>query len=152
MEARTVWAVVSGEYSDYKIHVLFPTEQQAEAHAARRRKLEGHNKQSYGAATVEPFLLVEQGEPDAKVFWHASCWYGTEPWMEQARQRERAHKTVVWETEQTDHPVFSQNVPARPTVNVYKDHVSATGPDKRSVTKAVADRVAQLMADHAGIT
>lgn len=139
MKTKTLYAVVSGSYSDYQIHVLFPTQAAAEAHAATRNKLKTWDHDRHN---VQSFLLVEEGEPTAKVFWHANA----APYIKGIE----THNEVIWE-EADDR----EAVPTRPNVRVWGDnqqYVQATGPDKRSVIKAVADKLAQLKAQREGIT
>lgn len=57
--STTAWAVVSGSYSDYRIHALFTTKAGAQQHADARNR---HDSLLYDEATVEPFPVYTEDE------------------------------------------------------------------------------------------
>lgn len=62
--STTAWAVVSGSYSDYRVHALFTTKEGAQQHADARNR---HDSCLYDKATVEPFPVYTENEQPHRV-------------------------------------------------------------------------------------
>lgn len=60
---RTVYAVCSGYYSDYKVHALFENRSDAEKAATAGND----DEECWGDLHVEPHVMFEQGDPCLKV-------------------------------------------------------------------------------------
>lgn len=140
---KTVYAVVSGEYSDYRIHCLFPTRRKAQAHADRRNRIEGCDAYDYGAHQVETHTLHENGEPEAVTIWIATGDYGP-----RSQRTVSSNKRIVWDG--------SEKPPARPYVNAHPlrngcGFVWGKAATEEAALKAVADRIARLNAEIEGV-
>lgn len=66
MDEKVIWAVSSGEYSDYRVNAVFSTKEKAEAYAARFNKLVRHRSDEYG---VEEYPLDPEMPEEG-----LSCW------------------------------------------------------------------------------
>lgn len=66
MSDNQIWVVVSGEYSDYRVHCAAPTEQQA------RELADALPSKSYTEYSIEPLPFGTIGELSAKRMWNYS--------------------------------------------------------------------------------
>lgn len=67
-EEGTVWAVSSGQYSDYGVCAVFSTKEAAETYAARHNALMGRASK-YDEYFVEDFPLNPEAPPEGKLSW-----------------------------------------------------------------------------------
>lgn len=67
-EAKTIWAVCSGQYSDYGVNAIFTTKEGAEEYARRCNFLSG-NQRTWDRYEVEEFPLDPELPPDGKLSW-----------------------------------------------------------------------------------
>jgi len=164
---RVVWAVSSGRYSDYGVSCLFEQKEDADAW----RDLTSRGPDSYGEPYVEEFNLYEPGERPARwLEYRASVCLGDDgtlvamgPYVEDQRvvlhawctqhdelsdarcARVRVETSHYGEDDLTGQARlhgFSPRVFGPPPSTSYTQ-VSAVGPDKEGVIKAVQDRIAE---------
>lgn len=134
-----LWALTSGEYSDYRVHAVFASKEVAEA-TARRYSEDGLSGSSVDHYSVTPMPLEDAAAPEnvpsRVIVWQA--WRGT-------GDRDVSTFSMV---------VTPWEAPVRPEVVVSRQpggrfHVRAEGRSKEAVVKAVADRWAQHQAEKA---
>lgn len=152
---QTVYAVASGEYSDYRIHALFEVEADAEAHAAKRN--EGGS--AYESASVEEFSFYPAGEqPERLTVFHISAYRSMEnPYKETQRS------DVVWSYDYEGDFVSGSAVPSGTSVLTSGgDPVStsswgksynarARGTDPERTRKAFQDAMYRAKAEYEGL-
>ncbi len=131
-EPRIVYAVTSGEYSDYRVEAIF--EMQAGAEQAQRAGL--------GDGIIEiTYYPAGAPGPTAVTVWRA----GGEVRLDGTGWTNEAYSRTEWTADPTFRP------PIRPRVQEHSMHasisVSAEALTKEAAEKAVSDRVAKLRAE-----
>lgn len=144
---RTVYAVSSGDYSDYIVHFLFVTETDAQRHAEQRRLGDRHEE-----SRVEEFTLFDEGESPARIGRH-SAWISLTGDGEIAHEDE--HFDVEWGHSAAD-------ALTRPRVTVRGSYayggrymIRAEAASRDAAWKAARDRAAKMKAElveHADLT
>lgn len=86
---KTIYAVTSGEYSDWSVHALFESEADAEAHAKKRN--EGASS-SYDVAGVAEFCFYPEGEQPERL----TVYRITAHRSEERGYKETERSDVVW--------------------------------------------------------
>jgi|SRR5215467_1741803 len=129
-----VWAVASGEYSDYRVHGVFVTEEDAQAAIAL-----GYGAGNYEKAFTEEMWLYEAGEkPEVHDRWIVSQRIGADgsPGEMSVRCERTAHDpTPLDEVEAHD----------------YGHQFVASGFNREAAIKSVSDRIAKKRAEILGL-
>lgn len=63
-----VYGVQSGEYSDYRVHCMFVTEELAEQFVSAWNLADGTKPGGYGSANVQPFAVFDRA-PTSTTWW-----------------------------------------------------------------------------------
>lgn len=140
MKRKTMWAVTTGS-SDYSVQVLFPTEEQAQEHAAALSDDEGD---------VTEFFVIEEGQPSQAIVWTAryNTYHGEDSEI-------NTYSEIKWDYEwdfpRDKRPVLTVMPKTAPVAARGGWWCSAKSPDRKAAIKAVADCVAQHKAELAGI-
>ena|SRR5215216_4142485 len=134
MGYQTVWAVSSGEYSDYSVNELFTTKELAEEHAERMNA-----RERYSDHRVEEFDLWDE-RPPVYVVYHRQA---------------RVHAGGVseersWSAEYVGRPSEGQRLQIN-DLGGPNGWFSVVSTDLQRLEKVWAERVAKLQAELAGI-
>lgn len=145
MSRKPVWAVVEGDYSDYRVHVLFTSEALAKAHV-----------KAGGGDSVEEFVLYDKPPRRVAVYSiDARIWPDGQVTAE-TREPSGAptmRREVEWEYGEfwgPAKPIREARILQAPYSG--KDWlVRVSGTDKQRVQKAFDDRVAEALARTLGV-
>lgn len=138
MSYRPVWAVSSGEYSDYSVSLLFTTEELAEQHAERMNGQEG-----YRGHFVEEFQLWDETPPTYTVYYRHGLVRAAQ--VEQVVERSDVYFGAPSAAERIRVHTSDQTGPGSLYLNVYST-------DLERLNKVWGERVAKIQAELAGIT
>lgn len=138
--ASTAWVVTQGEYSDYRICAVCPTQADAEALAARANETE---ESEYYEYRVESVFLADADLEKVTTFYRSvTVW-------DDGRTTETNPREVTdwpWAWNITTHKVHWRWVRA-PTHNGRGGRLDVCGTSARLVAKVFSDRRARLLAD-----
>jgi hypothetical protein len=148
---KTIWAVSSGDYSDYGVTAVFASKESAEAYAAIENQ--DDDPTAYGDARVEEFTYFEVLPPHVVVLL-VSQRVGGAPYPHDylIRPEPYEHKSVVWGNAAAAQPACNATQSRRdhPTVGRGCGHtidVRVVGTDHERVRKVFSEQVAQAKAD-----
>lgn len=126
---KTVYAVVTGEYSDYSVHAIFTDKADALAHMEAVQQASEFGSES---AQVQEFAFFEPGElPQRRELWIYVTGGGF---------KEKASSAVFWDYEAS---VDSWDAS--------EGRVGAVGPTLEQAKKAAQDRAARRLAEQHGV-
>jgi hypothetical protein len=144
---KRIWAVTSGQYSDFHVVVLCQTKKQAEETLQLlKNEVTDDDYDDYNAE-VEPYYLLRLGEkPKKKTSYVVEVWdifkHKTVPDLNKFTKEKHEHVFG-------DH--FYGSPTSRPKVyewhNAQGYHIRAVCTDKQAAVKAVKDRMASMLAN-----
>lgn len=130
---RTVYAVSSGDYSDYVVHCLFDREEDAERHATVR-----NTEYKYFGAYIQQIQIFGPGEQPERISHHVRAARIADGQLE-----EHLRVDILWNYDVVED--FDESPSSWWPVSV-------AGRDKSKVEKVYYDRLAQLKAEAEDIT
>lgn len=144
-EVGEVWAVVKGDYSDYRVMCVCPTKDRATLVAAAYNTADDEDGYRWGEARVESLLWLDR-EPKKIIVYTRTVTVWDDGTTSDQGERQR----VEWEIDM----LYPEQV--RPAswrwvrAPMHKDkggRLDVAGTDKRRVGKVFSEKRAQLIAD-----
>lgn len=148
MEPRTVYAMSSGEYSDYAIKALFETKELAEAACIADKANDRYS--SYDDNRVETFYLYDEvPEPLTRYFMSVEIFDDGTTGLESERA-EAGMPWSFWDDPVTNRPQVRWHRP--PYISNRGAVLSVWGSDLKGVQKAFSDRKYKILAELKGLS
>lgn len=139
-EHKTVWAISSGSYSDYRVDAVCESKEIAEATAAKMNMLENRRYEEYG---VEELPLIDESVHKVVVYY-----MNVEILDAGGIGAERQWETQEW-SHDNDATEAAWRWTRAPYIGTRGGRLDVWGTDQERVRKVLGDQRAMLMADDA---